>query len=238
MNFFHLLANGRKRKKTITFLESEGVRLNEQKEIQVAIYIYYKKLFRIQPKSNVTIGEEAWNGYGRLDPEDNETLLQPILEDELKATIFGMKEDTACPDGFTVTFYKTFWHTIKGELLEMMNDFSLGQLDIARLNYGEITLIPKVTDAKDVKQFRPICLLNVSFKMFTKLLMEKLSKVATKLISPSQTAFVKGRSTVTFVVSFGCRCTIIYIGQSKSAGIYRRSSPTSNRRTLDSLAIC
>ena len=69
------------------------------------------------------------------------------------------------PNGFTVTFYKKFWHTIKGDLMEMMNDFFLGQLDIARLNYGVITLVPKVTDAKDVKQFRPICLLNMSFKI-------------------------------------------------------------------------
>ena len=75
----------------------------------------------------------------------------------------------------------------------MMNDFFLGQLDIARLNYGVITLVPKVTDAKDVKQFRPICLLNVSFKIFTRLLMGRLSSVTEKLISPSQTAFIKGR---------------------------------------------
>ena len=97
------------------------------------------------------------------------------------------------PNGFTVTFYKKILAYHKGDLLEMMNDFFLGQLDIARLNYGVITLVPKVTDAKDVKQFRPICLLNVSFKIFTKLLMGRLSSVAEKLISPSQTAFIKGR---------------------------------------------
>jgi hypothetical protein len=56
-----------------------------------------------------------------------------------------------------------------------------------------ITLIPKVKEATNVKQFRPICLLNVSFKIFTKLLTVRLTGVAKKLISLSQTTFNKGR---------------------------------------------
>ena len=75
----------------------------------------------------------------------------------------------------------------------MVNDFYLGALDISRLNYGVITLVPKVQDANNVKQFRPICLLNISFKVFTKLLMTRLTDMADKLISKAQTAFVRGR---------------------------------------------
>ncbi|KAL5666402.1 hypothetical protein ACJX0J_026510, partial [Zea mays] len=39
-----------------------------------------------------------------------------------------------------------------------------GNLDIKRLNYGVITLIPKVDNAMEMKNFRPICLLNVIFE--------------------------------------------------------------------------
>ena len=78
----------------------------------------------------------------------------------------------------------------------MMNDFYMGNLDISRLNYGVITLVPKVAEANNVKLFRPICLLNVSFKIFTKLLAYRLAKVIGKIISPSQTAFIKGRYIV------------------------------------------
>ena len=77
--------------------------------------------------------------------------------------------------------------------MEMINDFYLGNLDLTRLNYGVVTLVPKAVDANNVKQFRPICLLNVSFKIFTKLVMDRLTEVAGKIISPSQTAFIKGR---------------------------------------------
>jgi hypothetical protein len=108
-----------------------------------------------------------------------------------------MKENTASgPDGFGVCFYKSCWEIIKGELMELMNDFYLQNLDVGRLNDGVITLIPKSQEANNVKHFRPICLLNVSFKIFTKLLMERLTGYANKLISANQTTFIKGRLIV------------------------------------------
>lgn len=55
-----------------------------------------------------------------------------------------------------------------------------------------ITLVPKVVDTNNVKQFRSICLMNVNFKIFTKLLADRLALFADKLISVSQ--FFKQRS--------------------------------------------
>jgi hypothetical protein len=112
-----------------------------------------------------------------------------------------MKEDSAPgPDEFSVCFYKSCCETIKGEIMAMVNDFYMGHLDLARLNYGVITLVPKVKNANNVKQFRPICLLNVSFKLFTKLINDRLAGVARKIISPNQTAFIKGTYIVDGVV--------------------------------------
>lgn len=82
----------------------------------------------------------------------------------------------------------------------MMNDFYMENLDLARLNFGVITLTPKVQEAKDVKQFRPICLLNVSFKIFTKLIAERLASKAQQLIDPCQTALIRGRYILDGVV--------------------------------------
>ena len=105
-----------------------------------------------------------------------------------------MKENSAPgPDGFSVSFYKQCWEVIKGDLMNMINDFYLGNLDLARLNYGVITLVPKVKETNNVKQYRSICLLNVSFKIFTKLLTDRISLKADKLVSRGQMAFIKGR---------------------------------------------
>jgi hypothetical protein len=49
------------------------------------------------------------------------------------------------PDGLPVLFFKKFWGTFKGPM------FVLGRLDIARLNYGAISLIPKVKGTDCIK---------------------------------------------------------------------------------------
>jgi hypothetical protein len=128
----------------------------------------------------------VWRLRGRLTLDDNVELTRPFLEEEVRNVVFGMKENFAPgPDGLSVCFYKSYWETIKGDLMGMVNDFYMGNLDIDRLNYGVINLIPKVREANNVKQFRPICLLNVSFKIFTKLIAERLAGVAKKIIIPN-----------------------------------------------------
>src|SRR6266542_2619915 len=68
-----------------------------------------------------------------------------------------------------------------------------GRLPLHSLNFGIITLLPKKVDATKIQQYRPICLLNVSFKIFTKVLNNRITHVVDKIIQPSQTAFLPRR---------------------------------------------
>lgn len=49
-----------------------------------------------------------------------------------------------------------------------------------------ITLIPNIKDANTIKQYRPICLINVSFKIITKLMANRLSNIVDKIINESR----------------------------------------------------
>jgi hypothetical protein len=82
----------------------------------------------------------------------------------------------------------------------MLQDLREGNLDLARLNYGIITLIPKIKGAVNIRQFRPIFLLNVVYKIITKTLTLRLNIVADKFISPNQTAFIPRRYILDGVV--------------------------------------
>ena len=82
----------------------------------------------------------------------------------------------------------------------MFKDLSKGDLPLFSLNFGVITLIPKVQEANIIQQYRPICLLNVSYKIFTKVTTNRLGSVADKVVSPTQTAFIKGRNILEGVV--------------------------------------
>lgn len=69
-----------------------------------------------------------------------------------------------------------------------------------RLNFALITLIPKEDGARDIKKFRPISLINCSFKIFSRVLTDRLGKVCQRLIADEQTAFIKGRYILESVV--------------------------------------
>jgi hypothetical protein len=100
--------------------------------------------------------------------EENGLLTAPYSEDEVMNAIFQMEHNKALgPDGFPAEFYQTFWDTIKIDLLDMFSVLHAEQLELFRLNFGEVILLPKMNEAERIQQYRTICLLNVSFKIFT-----------------------------------------------------------------------
>ena len=104
------------------------------------------------------------------------------------------------PDGFPAEFYQNFWEVIKSDLMEMFGYLHAGQLDLFRLNFGEIILLPKSNDAARIQQYRPIYLLNVSFKIFTKTTTIRLNSVADHVVRPTQIAFMQGKNILDGVV--------------------------------------
>lgn len=63
-----------------------------------------------------------------------------------------------------------------------------------------ITLLPKVTGATKIQQFKPIGLLHYLYKLVTKTLTLRLEKIADKLIHSNQTAFMKGRNIMSGIM--------------------------------------
>jgi hypothetical protein len=78
---------------------------------------------------------------------------------EITQALFQMEKNKATgPDGIPTEFYQSCWDTIKEDVMQMFQDLHEGKLNVSRLNYGIITLIPKIRDAAKIQQFRPICL--------------------------------------------------------------------------------
>jgi hypothetical protein len=106
-----------------------------------------------------------------------------------------MKRNTAPgPDHFPIKFYQHCWEIVKDDLMALFSDFYNMKLDIGRFDYGVITLLPQVKEANNIKQYRPICLLNVIYEIFTKALMLRLDKVMGTIINKCQSGFLKDRN--------------------------------------------
>jgi hypothetical protein len=105
------------------------------------------------------------------------------------------------PDGIPIEFYQTYWELMKEDICELFANFYNGSVNVKRLNYGAITLLPKVKDDNRIQQFRPICLLNCLYKWFTKLLTLRLEPIAERSIHKSQTAFIQGRNIMNSIMA-------------------------------------
>jgi len=98
------------------------------------------------------------------------------------------------PDGFTSEFYKKFAHLLAPILQTMFNEaLSLGILPMT-LRQASISLLAKKDkDPLFCTSYRPISLLNVDFKILSKVLAKRLESVIPDIISPDQTGFIQGR---------------------------------------------
>ncbi len=97
-------------------------------------------------------------------------------------------------DGIPADFYKVFWGKMKNILYEaIMYDYEQGELHISARR-GIITLIPKKNkDQNYIKNWRPLTMLNVDYKIVAKALAVRLKQHLKKLIHPDQTGFLQGR---------------------------------------------
>jgi hypothetical protein len=193
--YFQLVANGKNRRTRIFQLEQEEGIIEGDENLKRFITNHYKRLFGASERNSFTMIESERDDIPQVTELENEILVSSFMEEEVKQAIFQMEHNKAPgPDGFPAEFYQVFWDLIKDDLLSLFHEFHKGHLPLFSLNFGIITLLPKQKEAKQIQQFRPICLLNVSFKSFTKVMENRVALVAQKVIKPSQTAFMTGRN--------------------------------------------
>ena len=81
-------------------------------------------------------------------------------------------------------------------VLSCLKDGSL----LKKLNHTNICLIPKTRNPEIVREFRPISLCNVVYKIIAKVLANRLKKVLPSIISETQSAFVPSRLVSDYIL--------------------------------------
>ncbi|KAK2417537.1 hypothetical protein QL285_039825 [Trifolium repens] len=104
------------------------------------------------------------------------------------------------PDGFPAGFYQHGWCDVGSSICEFVKYVWANPLDVATVNFTDICLILKVDKPGAVNQFRPISLCNVSYKIITKIMVNRLKKIILQVVSPFQTGSVPGRNITENIV--------------------------------------
>jgi hypothetical protein len=157
--------------------------------------------------------EDSWTSdIPQVSPTENKLLTASFSIKEIREAIFGLVHNKAPgPDGFSAKFYQHFWDTIQEDMMLMFRDLSRGYLPLFSLNFGVITLIPKVQETNLIQQYRPICLLNIRFKIFTKVASIRLSSMTNFNLLVLALSFDFVNVVYGFRVypaSFGCSCSL------------------------------
>nr|KAJ0203555.1 hypothetical protein LSAT_V11C500296390 [Lactuca sativa] len=98
--------------------------------------------------------------------------------DEIKKAVWDCGIDISpSHDGFSFGFIRRFWHLIDKDIIQAVVEFYSSIEFPYGCNTSFLVLIPKVQDAKNVKDFRPLSLIGCLYKIVGKILANGLSLV-------------------------------------------------------------
>lgn len=121
----------------------------------------------------------------------NDQLLKPFSKEEVLDALQQMSLlKSSRPDGFNACFFQSFWPTVGSDVSNAILQFLNESAFDPNLNSTYIVLIPKVKYPVQPKDFKPISLYNVTYKLASKVLTNRLKLVLPSIISNFQSAFI------------------------------------------------
>lgn len=120
---------------------------------------------------------------------------------EIKEIIKDMRNNAAPgPDGLNASFYKATWDLIGKDTVEsVQNNYRTGHMPY-QINNTFLALIQKINNPATPRDYRPISLCNVIYKIIAKSLANRLKQCLPSTILPNQSACLKGRHIATNVI--------------------------------------
>ena len=191
--FFHSKATQRRRRNYVKGLfDADGQWTTHPGHVVDTIVGFYQNLFT---SSNPNGFEDILEQIPTTVTEDmNKELTENFTAQEVEDAIKQMAPlKSPDPDGMPPLFYQSYWSLVGNDVIEaILHYLNIGSLPSA-LGHSFITLIPKVKNPKHVSQYRPISLSNVLYRVFSKVLANRLKNFLPHIIYEHQSAFMTER---------------------------------------------
>ncbi|KAK6738990.1 hypothetical protein RB195_020837 [Necator americanus] len=165
-----------------TLLSEDGTRTSSRREMEIITERFYSNLFRSStPVSSPIIPT------GDAPPR--------ILPSEVRVAIKSMKPGTAPgPDFISADFLRAGGHPLHVILAAHMTSYLQKERIPDQWKTSRTVLIHKKGDREDLRNYRPICLLSVLYKVFTKIILTRISRTLDEAQPQEQAGFRQGFS--------------------------------------------
>ena len=153
---------------------------------------FYAKLYKKDPEIEFNY---VLNNPIQIDSTEKIILELELTLDEISTALKEMPNDKSPgSSGLTADFYKVFWGFLKAPLHKAyLHCKKEGQL-YTMARQGILTLLPKKNRNRlYIKNWRPITLLNIDYKILSKAFANRIKLVLDDIINTDQKGFVKGR---------------------------------------------
>lgn len=179
-----------------TIVNDKGDKLNSDEDILEECMGFYKTLYdTTQPsKDNMQKYLDEINIEYTLSENEKDNCEGMVTKGECKLALNKMKLNKSPGlDGLPVEFYRVFWENICDLIIDVYNESFIYEELSDSMNMSVLTLIFKKGDICRLKNYRPISLSTIDYKILACTLAFRMQKVLPKLIHPDQSAYVKGR---------------------------------------------
>ena len=172
--------------------------ISEPAAIRAEIKSFYESLYSAEPCNKPIQMQLLTKIDKQISDDQNTALTQPFTREDLEKSIKQMANGKSPGlDGLPAEFYKQFFDLIADDLLLVFTELLQSGRMSASQRTGLITLLYKKGDRTDLKNWRPISLLNCDYKILSKMISLRLAKVLEDIIEPDQTCSVPNRSIIT-----------------------------------------
>lgn len=152
---------------------------------------YFQEMFAADPTLNPESVSRLFQA--KVTAEMNDLFCADFKDEEIAQALFQIGPLKAPgPDGFPARFYQRNWGIIKEDIISAVSKFFQTGCMPEGVNNTAIVLIPKIEQPMELKDFRPISLCNVLYKVVSKCLVNRLRPMLDELVSEEQSAFVRG----------------------------------------------
>ena len=191
--FFHKIANSNCRRNYMEKIEVEGTTYHTDSEIRDKVIQFYESLYTENENWRPFVADLP---FSVIEASNRVVLDSRFEKEEIIQVVKDLQGDKSPgPDGFNMAFFQKCWSVVESDVLGFFEEVYEHGTFAQSLNATFVALIPKKSNATNIRDFHPISLVGSVYKILSKVLANRLKPVLDGLVSESQNAFVGGRQT-------------------------------------------